>query len=104
MLYEVITRRVRLLQTLEALRRSRREILRERNFKETVVEHIETGLLTYGREGLVTYANGPAQRLLGCGTIDEPVPMSELLEVWPEFLAALPHSTSEERERRWSDS
>jgi len=100
---ELNSRRVRLLQTLEALRRSRREILRERNFKETVVEHIEVGLLTFDADGLATYANGPAQRLLSCGTIADPVPLAQLLAAWPEFTAALPHAEPADAQRRWSD-
>jgi len=99
---ELNARRLRLLRTLQALRRSRREILRERNFKETVVEHVETGLVTYDGDGLATYANGPAQRLLDCSPLSEPQPLEKVLARWPEFLNALERA-GRRQETRWSD-
>jgi len=100
---ELNARRLRLLRTLQALRRSRREILSERNFKETVVEHVETGLVTYDGPGVATYANGPAQRLLGVPPLDEPRPLAQLLEDWPEFREALARTGRQEHGGRWSD-
>jgi HAMP domain-containing protein len=86
---ELNFRRERLLGTLEDLRRSRREILRERNFKETIVENIEAGILTLDAGDRVTSVNGPAQRILALPGPTAAVPVGELLAVWPELLAAL---------------
>jgi signal transduction histidine kinase len=99
---ELNERRVRLLTTLQALRRSRREILRERNFKETVVEHVETGLLTFDGAGMVTYGNGPAQRILNIELGEEPVSLEEIFAKWPEFRAAL-DEVQGDKKLRWSD-
>ncbi len=85
MVRELNERRQRLLQTLQALRRSRKEIIRERNFKNTVFENIETGLLTFDAASNVTSANGAACRIL---EIDRPGPdcsWTVLLAEWPEL-------------------
>ncbi len=85
MVEELHGRRQRLMSTLQALRRSRKEIIRERNFKDTVFENIETGLLTFDRDCKVTSANGPACTVLG---IERPGPdcaWQDLLGQWPEL-------------------
>ncbi|PLY01361.1 MAG: histidine kinase [Desulfuromonas sp.] len=99
---ELNARRLRLLKTLQALRRSRREILRERNFKQTVVENIEAGLLTLDALRQVTYINGPARQLLGLEESHDPQPLAELLCSWPEIVAALEDAPLL-AEQRWSD-
>jgi signal transduction histidine kinase/HAMP domain-containing protein len=89
MALELNDRRARLLRSLEALRRSRREILRERNFKETVFENIETGVLTINEDGLVTFVNGPAVRILHLAALPKNTPLAEVLVSWPEILQPL---------------
>jgi len=100
---ELNARRLRLLKTLQALRRSRREILRERNFKQTVVENIEDGLLTLDRQRRVTFVNGPAQRLLDLAEPQDPLQLSELLRFWPEIVTALESGDPFASGQRWSD-
>ena len=88
-------RRQRLMRTLEDLRRSRKEILRERNFKETIVENIDTGILTLDAGGRVTSANSPARTILALGEpVAAPVPLAELLRAWPEIVEVLPEAGS----------
>lgn len=85
MVAELNSRRSRLMQTLQALRRSRKEIIRERNFKNTIFENIETGLLTFDAVSDVTSVNGAACRILG---IEQPGPdcsWKKLLVAWPEL-------------------
>jgi len=99
---ELNFRRERLLKTLEDLRRSRREILRERNFKETIVENIEAGILTLDAGDRVTSVNGPAQRTLGLPSPAGALPVDQLLAAWPELLAALAASRGNLDDGRWS--
>ncbi|ALC17071.1 signal transduction histidine kinase [Desulfuromonas soudanensis] len=99
---ELVLRRERLLKTLKDLRRSRQDILRERNFKETIVENIETGILTLDEEGGVTSVNGPAQRLLDLLPRDGVIPVDDLLSAWPEILGALQESIAAPQETPWS--
>jgi signal transduction histidine kinase len=86
---ELNERRVRLLRTLQDLRHSRQEILRERNFKETIFENVEAGILTLDAAGQVTSANGPARRILGLAPLDAPVALATLFQSWPELSRAL---------------
>lgn len=99
---ELGDRRRRLLRSLEALRRSRREILRERNFKETVFENIETGILTVDAAGQVTSANGPACTILGLPGSPPATPLEELLAGWPEVLQGLSEAPVPTGKERWS--
>ena len=100
---ELNDRRVRLLRTLQALRRSRQEILRERNFKETIFEHVESGILTLDTGDRVTSTNGPARRILGLPASAGTVPLEDLLAGWPELLAALEDEAPAAGERAlWS--
>lgn len=91
MVEELNGRRQRLLQTLQALRRSRKDIISERNFKNTVFENIETGLLTFSPERRVTSANGPACRILNVAQPGkEATPdWQMLLNDWPELRVIL---------------
>ncbi|BCR05718.1 hypothetical protein DESUT3_27870 [Desulfuromonas versatilis] len=99
---ELNSRRSKLVKTLEALRRSRREILRERNFKQTIVEHIETGILTFDGQGRVTSANGPACRILKLDSPPMPAPTRRLLAAWPEVLATLEDAGDRPGTGTWS--
>ena len=85
MVEELNSRRQRLLQTLQALRHSRKEILRERNFKDTVFENIETGLLTFDAENKVTSANGSACQILAIDRPGKDCSWKKLLVEWPEL-------------------
>lgn len=102
MAYELRLRRERLMRTLEDLRRSRKEILRERNFKETVFENIETGILTLSPEGLVTSVNGPAQRSLQLPGWQAAASWRKVLSAWPEMIAALEEGLSAGTDARWN--
>lgn len=103
MVRELHQRRERLLRTFELLRRSRKEILRERNFKETVFENIETGVLTLDGNGRVTSVNGPAVRILDLPESPDNLSWQELLGGWPELVAALEKGLAEAGDRRWSE-
>jgi len=94
-------RQERLLATLDDLDRSRREILRERDFKETLVENIDIGLLTLDGAGRVTSINGPAARLLGLPR-DAAGALDELFGAWPSLLKALPEGLNHPG-ARWHD-
>ncbi|MEE4255100.1 MAG: ATP-binding protein, partial [Desulfuromusa sp.] len=85
MVDELNHRRQRLLHTLQALRHSRKEIIRERNFKNTVFENIETGLLTFDADSHVTSANGPACQILAIDRPGKDCHWKKLLIAWPEL-------------------
>ncbi|MDX2479725.1 MAG: ATP-binding protein [Desulfuromusa sp.] len=85
MVDELNSRRRRLLQTLQALRQSRKEIIRERNFKNTVFENIETGLLTFDTDSKVTSANGSACQILEIDRPGNDCSWKKLLVEWPEL-------------------
>lgn len=99
---ELCNRQERLLKSLEDLRRSRKEILRERNFKKTIVENVETGIVTLDAKQRVTSANAPAARILGGGGSMVETSLSDYLRDWPEILAALPEASPSEGAERWS--
>lgn len=85
MVEELTRRRERLLRTMQALRRSRKEIISERNFKNTLFENIETGLITFDSQGRVTSANGPACRILCMSRPTDNPAWQQLLDEWPEL-------------------
>lgn len=89
MVEELNSRRQRLLQTLQALRQSRKEIIRERNFKNTVFENIETGLLTFDHKRKITSVNGPACAILAISRPQEDCDWQDLLQEWPEMTAVI---------------
>ncbi|WP_020676351.1 ATP-binding protein [Geopsychrobacter electrodiphilus] len=96
-------RQLRLLKTLQALRRSRQEIIRERNFKHTVVENIETGILTFDQNRQVMTLNGPATRILGIIQPQAAAPWPEILKDWPEFHAGLEKAFSSMEQQAWGE-
>jgi signal transduction histidine kinase len=68
---ELETRKTSLLTTLDELRRSRLEILDERNFKESILESISSAIVTFSPEGLLTSINATGRLFLGDGiTVD----------------------------------
>jgi len=99
---ELIERRSRLLTSLQALRKSRREILQERNFKEAIFENVETGILTLDPNGFLTTLNGPAARILGVRLDTSGKPLKEILEVWPEVYSAFINGLNEVHVDAWS--
>lgn len=99
---ELSDRRLRLLTTLQALRRSRKEILRERNFKETVFEHVEAGILTLDGERHVTSMNGPARQVLKLPAFAPGAPLDEVFGAWPPLRGALVEGLAATGSERWS--
>ncbi len=94
-LYE---RRERLLKTLAVLRRSKKEIKQERDFKQTIVENVEVGILTLDSDQSVTSLNGVARTILKI--VKDPVghlQLSEAFQALPELHAALPEQIQTER-------
>jgi len=89
MVEELDNRRRRLLKTLQALRQSRKVIIRERNFKDTVFENIETGILTFDYHCTVTSVNGPACKILGIKRPESDCDWQQLLADWPELRKVL---------------
>ena len=85
MVEELNRRRLRLMQTLQALRHSRKEIIQERNFKDTVFENIETGILTFDHDFKVTSVNGPACTILAIKRPESTCDWQQLLTDWPEL-------------------
>lgn len=89
MVEELNNRRRRLLTTLQALRRSRQEIIQERNFKNTVFENVEIGILTIDHNHQVTSVNGPACEILCVERPEQECSWQQLLSRWPELCQVL---------------
>jgi len=94
MVSELYSRRERLAHSLLALRRSRGEIRAERNFTRTVMENIDTGIVTLDGQGLVTSMNHAVQRILGLEKRLLHCPLSEVLGGYPEMAASVPQVLS----------
>ncbi|MDA8429821.1 MAG: ATP-binding protein [Geobacteraceae bacterium] len=62
---ELELRKKSLLSTLDELRRSRLEILDERNFKESILESISSAIVTFSPQGLLTSINTTGRLFLG---------------------------------------
>jgi signal transduction histidine kinase len=62
---ELEIRKTSLLSTLDELRRSRLEILDERNFKESILESISSAIVTFSPDGLLTSINATGRNFLG---------------------------------------
>ncbi|HKJ04482.1 MAG TPA: ATP-binding protein [Geopsychrobacteraceae bacterium] len=101
MVNELNRRRRRLIQTLQALRKSRHEIIRERNFKNTVFENIETGILTIDTDCRITSVNGPACRILNLQRPDGACRWQDLLSDWPELTSDLQAGLLHAASRTW---
>lgn len=102
MVRELNDRSDRLMRTLDDLQKSRQEILRERNFKETVFEHIETGILTLDQGDRITSVNGPAGRMLGALLPGEGVDLAGYLADWPELLDAVREGCTQREKGAWN--
>ena len=81
---ELEVRKKNLLNTLEELRISRREIMAERDFKESVLESISSAILTISPEGFVTSSNVMGKRLLGEKAV-EGCHYREILSGWDDM-------------------
>jgi signal transduction histidine kinase len=62
---ELENRKNSLLSTLDELRRSRLEIIDERNFKESILESISSAIVTFSHDGLLTSINATGRQFLG---------------------------------------
>lgn len=62
---ELEIRKTSLLSTLDELRRSRLEILDERNFKESILESISSAIVTFSPDGILTSINATGRNFLG---------------------------------------
>lgn len=62
---ELEFRKNSLLNTLDELRNSRREILAERDFKESILESITSAIVTISPDGVLTSINDTGIRILG---------------------------------------
>lgn len=62
---ELESRKNSLLKTLDELRTSRREILAERDFKESILESITSAIVTISPDGALTSINDTGVRFLG---------------------------------------
>jgi len=78
---ELDLRKQSILSTLDELRKSRLEILDERNFKTSVLESISSAIVTFSPEGRCTSINGNARQLLG-NHIVEDMHYSEVYRGW----------------------
>jgi len=89
---ELEHRRNRLTNTLEALRRSRQSLMRERNFKDAVLENVESGILTLDAANRVTSINSPALEILRLEAGDDR----------PQLARNLEEGLASDRPTRWS--
>lgn len=100
MAWQLKERRERLIKTLDVLRRSRKEIKQERDFKQTIVENVEVGILTLDSNRFVTSLNGVARTILNIS--DESagnLPLRQILKDFSELYEAIPQRMQSER---WS--
>lgn len=88
---ELELRKNSLLSTLDELRRSRLEILDERNFKESVLESISSAIVTFSPDGLLTSINATGRQFLGN---DVPIDRHylQVFEGWGEMGALVTRS------------
>lgn len=78
---ELDLRKANILSTLDELRKSRMEIMDERNFKTSVLESISSAIVTFSPDGHCTSINGNARLLLGNGIV-EGMHYSEIYRGW----------------------
>ena len=78
---ELDRRKQSILSTLDELRKSRLEILDERNFKTSVLESISSAIVTFSPDGRCTSINGTARLLVG-EHITEEMHYSEVYRGW----------------------
>jgi signal transduction histidine kinase len=97
-LYE---RRERLLKTLAVLRRSRKDMERERDFKQTIVENVAVGILTLDKDEQATSFNGIARTILNIEDDSKgAVPLAKALQGFPEIYRAVSENMNVDQ---WSE-
>ena len=103
MVEELHQRRERLGQSLQALRRSRSEIRLERNFTQTVMENIDTGIMTVDESNCVTSMNQAAQKILDLEDRALNRPLANVFGGYPEISHSLVTvGLSDEVKNGWS--
>jgi signal transduction histidine kinase len=80
---ELETRKNSLLTTLDELQRSRIDILKERNFKTSVLESISSAIITISPAGVLTSINGVGQQFLS-DTASLGTEYHQLFAAWPD--------------------
>jgi signal transduction histidine kinase/HAMP domain-containing protein len=78
---ELDLRKQSLLATLDELRKSRLEIMDERNFQTSVLESISSGIATFSPEGRLTSINGTGRMVLGKHVVQD-MHYSEVYKGW----------------------
>jgi signal transduction histidine kinase len=81
---ELDQRKNSLLKTLDELQSSRREILSERNFKESILESISSAILTFSHEGNLTSINATGRKFLG-ESAQEGIHYSVVFRAWSDM-------------------
>ena len=93
---ELEIRKNSLLSTLDELRRSRLEIIDERNFKENILESISSAIVTFSPDGLLTSINATGRLFLGSDVcIDRHY--RQVFEGWGEMEALVTRSLSADK-------
>jgi signal transduction histidine kinase len=88
---ELELRKQNLLSTLDELRRSRLEILDERNFKANILESISSAIVTFSLEGLLTSINGTGHKFLG-DDITEGMHFRDVFAEWGDMADRVEHA------------
>ncbi|MCD8493080.1 MAG: HAMP domain-containing protein [Geovibrio sp.] len=99
---ELENRRVSLMESMQKLEASREAVIREQNFKTTVFENIETGILTLDKDNRITFINKPAMTILRLPKSAEGGFLDEALAHKPEVISVIREFQSEGRTKRWS--
>ncbi|EAT16242.1 HAMP domain-containing protein [Desulfuromonas acetoxidans] len=103
MVEELHMRRERLARSLQALRRSRSEIRLERNFTHTVMENIDTGIMTVDDLGRVTSMNQAVQKVLGLEGRTLNRSLAQVFDGYPEIAETLcPSVLAADAQQGWS--
>jgi signal transduction histidine kinase len=66
---ELELRKNNLLETLDELSSSRKAVIAEKNFKESILDSISSAILTFSHDGRLTSVNGTAQKFLTTGAV-----------------------------------
>jgi len=82
---ELEIRKASLLTTLDELRRSRLDIMDERNFKESILESISSAIITFSPKGLLTSINSTGHHFLGFG-ISNGMHFREVFKGWEDMI------------------
>lgn len=86
-----------LIKTLDELRRSRLDIMDERNFKESILESISSAILTFSPAGLLTSINGTGRLFLGADVVVD-LHYRQVFQGWGDFPERICQVLSGEKE------